>query len=55
MKSNGIDYSRMKVVLCGNRADQKSREVSTEEAKKFANKKGYEYFETSSKTGENVA
>ena len=28
MKQCGIDCSRLKIVLCGNRADSKSREVS---------------------------
>ncbi len=55
MRSHGLDFSRLKVVLCANRADLKSREVSFDEAKKFASKRGYELFETSSSTGDNVA
>ena len=47
MKKNGIDYSRTKVVLCGNKCDSKSREVNTKDVQKWAKGKGYEYFETS--------
>ena len=54
MRSHGLDISRLKVVLCANRSDLKGREVSADEAKKFANKRGYELFETSSMTGDNV-
>ena len=44
MRSHGLDFARLKVVLCANRTDLKSREVSSDEAKKFAQKRGYELF-----------
>lgn len=47
-KSGGVDMSRIKVVVCGNKADSKgSREVKTQDAQKWAKGKGWEYFETS--------
>ena len=51
------DKSRksVKVMLVGNKNDLiASKEVSTEEGKQFSVDKGYFFFETSAKTGENV-
>lgn len=42
------------VIIVGNKIDQKKREVSKEEAQKFADNIGYEYVETSAKNGQNV-
>jgi DnaJ family protein C protein 27 len=47
-KGSGIDMTRLKVVVCGNKCDTKgSREVKTQDAQKWAKGKGWEYFETS--------
>jgi DnaJ family protein C protein 27 len=44
------------LVLCGNKSDSKKREVSEEEAKRWASAHGaMPYFETSAKEGTNVA
>ena len=50
MKRNGVDRSKM--VICGNKVDGKGREVTTQEAQKWA--KGCKYYETSASTGKNV-
>ena len=43
------------VVLVGNRADlEDKRQVSFEEGKKFADKYGFDFYETSAKTGQNI-
>ena len=54
MKKNGIDTTRVKVVVCGNKCDSKGREVNTKDVQKWAKSKNYEYFETSAATGQNV-
>ena len=47
-KAGGIDMTRLKVVVCGNKCDTKgSREVKTADAQKWAKSKNWEYFETS--------
>ena len=55
MKKNGIDSSRAKVVVCGNKSDSKGREVNSKEAQKWAKSRNYEYFETSASSGSNVS
>ena len=57
-KTRNDDREVIKVLIC-NRMDlldteKKTREVTTEDAQKFANEYGMLYFETSAKTGENV-
>lgn len=42
------------VIIIGNKIDASEKEVKNEEASKFANEKGYKYFETSAKTGEGI-
>ena len=42
-------------VLCGNKSDSAKITVSHDEAQSFANKLGIPYFETSAKSGKNVA
>lgn len=54
MKKCGIEGNRIKVIVCGNKSDSKGREVNTNEATKWAKGRGYEYFETSAKAGDNV-
>lgn len=51
MKKNGIDSTRVKVVVCGNKTDSKGREINSKDAQKWAKQRGYEYFETSAQTG----
>lgn len=54
MKRNGLDKDRLQVVVCGNKADGRGREVSTQEANKWCKNRSYGYFETSASTGSNV-
>eukprot|EP00049_Salpingoeca_infusionum_P003472 m.66828 g.66828 ORF g.66828 m.66828 type:complete len:297 (+) comp12144_c1_seq3:170-1060(+) len=43
------------VVVCGNKCDQGSREVTEDEAQLWAESRGFRYLETSAKTGDNVS
>ena len=52
--TNGLDISKCVVVLVGNRADLKKKDVKTEVAKEWAKGRGYQLFECSAKTGSNV-
>jgi DnaJ family protein C protein 27 len=54
MKRSGIDSSRVKVVVCANKAESKNREVKEAEAMKWAKSRNFEYFETSASDGKNV-
>lgn len=42
-------------VVCGNKTDLKARVVGEEDARRWAAAQGLHYFETSAKSGENVA
>ena len=44
----------IKIIIIGNKVDLE-REVSLEDAQKYAEDNGYKYFETSAKTGKNVS
>lgn len=55
MKKNGVDANRIKVVVCGNKSDSKSREVNLKDVTKWAKSKNFEYFETSAQNGSNVS
>jgi len=46
--------SQIEIVLVGNKVDLKTRQVSTEEGKRFAEENKLHFFETSAKTAENV-
>ncbi|CAD8050614.1 unnamed protein product [Paramecium sonneborni] len=51
----GYACDKIEMVIVGNKIDlDERREVKTEEAKNYAQKQGFTYFETSAKTGENV-
>lgn len=54
MKRCGVEMNRIRVVLCGNKADAKGREVNAAEAQKWAKNRGYEFYETSASSGSNV-
>jgi len=54
MKKNGIDKSRVKIIVCGNKCDGKGWEVNTAEAQKWATNRQYGYYETSASTGVKV-
>jgi small GTP-binding protein len=50
IKSN-VDITKKVLILCGNKIDIEEREVSNEEAMKYASEKNIKCFETSAKTG----
>lgn len=50
----GLDLSKCIVVVIGNKCDYKKREVKEQIGKEYAKSKGYQFFETSAKTGQNV-
>jgi len=41
MRRNKIDMSRVKIVVCGNKADSKSREVQTKDALLWCKNRGW--------------
>ena len=49
-----MDISKKPIIIVGNKSDLNEREVSYEEGKKYAESKGFNFYETSAKTGENV-
>ena len=50
----GSNIDQISVIIIGNKIDCIEREVNKQEAEKYCEELGYPYFETSSKTGENV-
>ena len=49
-----MDISKKPIIILGNKSDLNEREVSYEEGKKYAESKGYNFYETSAKSGEHV-
>ena len=51
-----VDISRKPIIIVGNKSDIDSslREVQYEEGKKYADNKGYKFYETSAKTGSGI-
>ena len=54
MKRHGVDMSRVKVVVCGNKSDTPGREVNSKDVMAWCNKRGYKHFETSANSSSNV-
>ena len=54
MKNCGVNPKESVTMLIGNKCDSKSKEVDSNECIAYAKKKGYEYFQTSASTGENI-
>ena len=53
-KRGGVDLSRVKVVVAGNKSDSKGREVQMKDAAAWAKKRNYGFFETSALSAQNV-
>jgi DnaJ homolog subfamily C member 27 len=53
-RNNGLNFSDIDVILCGNKTDLNGREVTTSEASKWAAARNYKYFDTSANTGEGI-
>ena len=49
-----MDISKKPIIILGNKSDLNEREVSYEEGKKYAESKGYNFYETSAKSGEHI-
>jgi len=54
MKNSGINSKDSVIMLVGNKCDGRTKEVDPAEAIAYAKKKGYEYFQVSASTGENI-
>lgn len=54
MKRCGVDTSRAKVIVCGNKCDTKGREVPLKDAQHWCKNRGYTHFETSASDAINV-
>lgn len=54
MKRFGIDMSRIKIVVCGNKSDNAGREVQIKDVIAWCKKRGWQHFETSANTATNV-
>ena len=54
--NEATDLSKKPIIIVGNKCDvdNDNREVSFEEGSEYAKKKGYNFYETSAKTGQNV-
>ena len=50
LKSN-LGENSLPIVIDGNKIDLDDRDISTEDAKKFAQENNFKYFETSAKSG----
>lgn len=54
MKRCGVDMTRIKIIVCGNKCDNPGREVNVKDAVAWCKKRGYMHFETSANTAQNV-
>lgn len=54
MRANGLNLKEAVVMLVGNKCDGRGKEVDSSEAIAYAKKKGFEYYQTSASSGENV-
>ena len=54
-REKDVSKKDLPIVVCGNKCDlADQRQVESSEGKAFADKYGYQFFETSAKTGENL-
>jgi small GTP-binding protein len=54
MKRFGVDMTRVKIVVCGNKSDNPGREVNVKDVVAWCKKRGFMHFETSANTAQNV-
>ena len=54
MKRNGVDMTRVKVIVCGNKCDTKGREVPLKDAQMWCKNRNSLHFETSASDAVNV-
>ena len=49
-----MDISKKPIIIVGNKSDVNDRIITYEEGKKYAESKGYNFYETSAKSGEHI-
>jgi len=52
--NDATDLSKKPIIIVGNKSDVNDRKISYEEGKKYAESKGYNFYETSAKSGEHI-
>ena len=52
--NDATDLSKKPIIIVGNKSDVNDRKITYEEGKKYAESKGYNFYETSAKSGEHV-
>ena len=52
--NDATDISKKPIIIVGNKSDVNDRKISYEEGKKYAESKGYNFYETSAKSGDNI-
>jgi len=52
--NDATDLSKKPIIIVGNKSDVTDRKISYEEGKKYAESKGYNFYETSAKSGEHI-
>ncbi len=52
--NDATDLSKKPIIIVGNKSDVNDRKITYEEGKKYAESKGYNFYETSAKSGEHI-
>ena len=52
--NDATDLSKKPIIIVGNKSDVKDRKITYEEGKKYAESKGYNFYETSAKSGDHI-
>ena len=54
MKNNGVNMKEAVIMLIGNKCDGRTKEIDQAEVIAYAKKKGFQYFQASANTGQNI-
>ena len=52
--NDATDLSKKPIIIVGNKSDVNDRKITYEEGKKYAESKGYKFYETSAKSGDHI-
>ena len=52
--NDATDLSKKTIIIVGNKSDVNDRKITYEEGKKYAESKGYNFYETSAKSGDHI-
>ena len=52
--NDATDLSKKPIIIVGNKSDVNDRKITYEEGKKYAESKGYNFYETSAKSGDHI-